>query len=80
MQDGREAHTVRRAQERRRRRAQVDRTGGRAGAVREPQAVARPHPRDPREGHGRRDGGQDRHRDRAARGPRIGRQAHDALF
>ena len=78
--DGREAHAVRRAEGRPRRRAQVGRARGRAGPEREPQAVARPDARDPSQGHGRRDGGQDGCRARAARAPRDGRQAHDALF
>lgn len=78
--DRREAHIVRRAEARQRRRAQVGRSRGRAGAIREPPAVARSHARHPRQGHGRRDGVQDGHREHAARAARVGRQARDALF
>jgi hypothetical protein len=53
---------------------------GRTRSIREPQIMARSHARYPSEGHGRSDGGQDGRREYAARAPRDGRQAHNALF
>lgn len=74
------AHVIRRAEERPRRRAQMGRARGRTRTIREPRVMARSDARHPRQGHGRRDGGQDGRRECAAGAPRDGRQAQDALF
>lgn len=68
--DGREAHAIRRTETWQRYRAQVGRPRGRTGTIREPQALARPHTCAAREGHGGRNGCQERSRECAARAAR----------